>query len=384
MLAECRHEMSYCVRNFERPSRPCQLGLKKAHLTFQGRNPRAPTKLLRLSLHDASGPHDNKNRAILQISTYNYLSVYINLGYLREPQKSALLFMLKFGMASTPPGLSDMQQMSTSHLNARFPQNQYNKLPILSIETPPETQQQPSSVLPSYLYEHEEFILSDPVDCIGLSPPLYYNTQSAGTPSQYGKPGDMFYQLPQQRGQLSPRVSPLAVPQTCMPALSDRKTAASTKTSKSGAVYPCRICGKVFPKPYNLKSHQKTHSNEKPFPCKYCSKPFARSHDRRRHEKLHENDKLKCGGLLSDGKTTWGCNRKFARPDALRRHFRTDTGVACIRPLMLDFRNSKQVYEEAGEEDTEQLINDIAQEAAIEALGMNSTRAGSHDADSSY
>ncbi|KAG7817156.1 hypothetical protein KL928_003891 [Ogataea angusta] len=332
-------------------------------------------------LHDAFETHDNKIE--LSWKSLPPTSVYINLGYPRGPPNSASLFMLKFGMASTPPGFSNMQQMSTDHLNARFTQNQYNKLPTLSAVNPLQTQQQPPLVPPSYLYEHQDFMLSDPADYIGLSPPIYYNTQSLGTPNRYSKPGDMFYQFPQQRAQAAPRVPSLGMPQTYMPVLGDHRATASTKTSKSGAVYPCRICGKVFPKPYNLKSHQKTHSNEKPFPCKYCSKPFARSHDRRRHEKLHENDKkLKCGGLLSDGKTTWGCNRKFARPDALRRHFRTDTGVACIRPLMLDFRNSKQVYEEPTEEDTEQVINDIAREAAIEALSVNNNRAGDHDTSS--
>ncbi|ODV87733.1 hypothetical protein CANARDRAFT_188793, partial [[Candida] arabinofermentans NRRL YB-2248] len=107
--------------------------------------------------------------------------------------------------------------------------------------------------------------------------------------------------------------------------------------------YPCDLCNKVFYKPYNLKSHQKTHSTEKPFPCKHCNKPFARSHDRRRHERLHEDEKkFKCGGLLSDGTTKWGCNRKFARADALGRHFRTDTGFVCIKPLMMDFKEMEK------------------------------------------
>lgn len=98
---------------------------------------------------------------------------------------------------------------------------------------------------------------------------------------------------------------------------------------------PCKVCGKVFGKPYNLKSHMKSHSNEKPFECKVCGKHFARSHDKKRHELLHKGEKnFKCEGFLNDGKTKWGCGKRFARSDALSRHFRTETGWLCIRPLM--------------------------------------------------
>ncbi|KAI5962356.1 CRZ2 [Candida pseudojiufengensis] len=99
--------------------------------------------------------------------------------------------------------------------------------------------------------------------------------------------------------------------------------------------FPCTLCDKVFQKPYNLKSHMKTHSSDKPFPCSYCSKTFARSHDKKRHEVLHQGIKnFKCEGYLQDGITKWGCGKKFARSDALSRHFRTETGWLCIRPLM--------------------------------------------------
>lgn len=50
---------------------------------------------------------------------------------------------------------------------------------------------------------------------------------------------------------------------------------------------------------------------------------------------LHEGVKnFKCEGYLQDGITKWGCGKKFARSDALSRHFRTETGWLCIRPLM--------------------------------------------------
>lgn len=86
----------------------------------------------------------------------------------------------------------------------------------------------------------------------------------------------------------------------------------------------------------------KTHSNDKPFKCPKCFKTFARSHDKKRHELLHDGIKnFKCEGYLKDGKTKWGCGKKFARSDALSRHFRTETGWLCILPLMDEAKKDK-------------------------------------------
>ncbi|ODV57936.1 C2H2-type zinc finger protein ASCRUDRAFT_40106, partial [Ascoidea rubescens DSM 1968] len=106
--------------------------------------------------------------------------------------------------------------------------------------------------------------------------------------------------------------------------------------------FTCDKCQKSFSRAYNLKSHQKTHSNEKPFPCKICGRPFARQHDRKRHEFLHQGIRnYKCGGYLKDNVTKWGCGRKFARSDALGRHFRTETGWLCIRPLLIESKQQE-------------------------------------------
>ncbi|CAH6720568.1 hypothetical protein CLIB1444_04S03026 [[Candida] jaroonii] len=114
-----------------------------------------------------------------------------------------------------------------------------------------------------------------------------------------------------------------------------RRSKSATNVSEDQTKLPCQVCGKIFAKPYNLKSHMKSHSKEKPFKCSYCPKTFARSHDKKRHELLHNGEKnFKCEGFLKDGKTKWGCGKKFARSDALSRHFRTETGWLCIKPLM--------------------------------------------------
>jgi len=65
-----------------------------------------------------------------------------------------------------------------------------------------------------------------------------------------------------------------------------------------------------------------------------CGKAFARQHDRKRHEGLHSGEKkFVCKGDLKAG-GQWGCGRRFARADALGRHFRSEAGRICIKPLL--------------------------------------------------
>jgi transcription factor CRZ1 len=68
--------------------------------------------------------------------------------------------------------------------------------------------------------------------------------------------------------------------------------------------------------------------------CTVCGKAFARQHDRKRHEGLHSGEKkFICKGDLKQG-GQWGCGRRFARADALGRHFRSEAGRICIKPLL--------------------------------------------------
>ncbi|GAM82960.1 hypothetical protein ANO11243_009460 [Dothideomycetidae sp. 11243] len=121
--------------------------------------------------------------------------------------------------------------------------------------------------------------------------------------------------------------------------LADPERAASgaggdQKRQKHPANFHCNLCDKKFTRAYNLRSHLRTHTDERPFVCTVCNKAFARQHDRKRHEGLHSGEKkFVCKGALKTG-ASWGCSRRFARADALGRHFRSEAGRECIKPLL--------------------------------------------------
>ncbi len=106
------------------------------------------------------------------------------------------------------------------------------------------------------------------------------------------------------------------------------------RAQKHPATFQCTLCPKRFTRAYNLRSHLRTHTDERPFVCTVCGKAFARQHDRKRHEGLHSGEKkFVCKGDLKAG-GQWGCGRRFARADALGRHFRSEAGRICIKPLL--------------------------------------------------
>lgn len=104
-----------------------------------------------------------------------------------------------------------------------------------------------------------------------------------------------------------------------------------------------------------------THKNERPHVCPHCQKDFTRQHDWKRHMELHDpSKKFKCAGTLSDG-TPWGCNKEFARKDALSRHFKSqqvshqdtvtvanDQGRTCIDAVLREGQTLEDLYEQQG------------------------------------
>nr|POE62406.1 c2h2 finger domain transcription factor crza [Quercus suber] len=114
----------------------------------------------------------------------------------------------------------------------------------------------------------------------------------------------------------------------------ERSPSNQGRVQKHPATFQCTLCPKRFTRAYNLRSHLRTHTDERPFVCTVCGKAFARQHDRKRHEGLHSGEKkFVCRGTLQSG-PQWGCGRRFARADALGRHFRSEAGRVCIKPLL--------------------------------------------------
>jgi len=116
-----------------------------------------------------------------------------------------------------------------------------------------------------------------------------------------------------------------------------RTANASRIRRKQEANFMCPVpgCGSTFTRSFNLKGHMRSHNEEKPFQCKWpgCGKGFARQHDCKRHEQLHSNYRpFTCDG----------CNKNFARMDALNRHLRSEGGAECQKTLLDSQGNQAQ------------------------------------------
>ncbi|KAF9353047.1 Metallothionein expression activator [Mortierella sp. AD094] len=79
--------------------------------------------------------------------------------------------------------------------------------------------------------------------------------------------------IPRKRRRANPSTSKSA----------NQNTAASIP--EGAPSFPCEYpgCDKVFARLYNLKSHSRTHTDERPFVCSSCQLAFARNHDLKRH-----------------------------------------------------------------------------------------------------
>lgn len=107
----------------------------------------------------------------------------------------------------------------------------------------------------------------------------------------------------------------------------------TARRQKHEQLYGCALCPKRFTRVTAVREHHRTHTDER-LVCTICGKAFVRQHDLSRHEKLHSGEKkFVCRGTLQNG-AYWGCGARFARGDALGRHFRSEQGRICIQPLL--------------------------------------------------
>ncbi|CAM1507342.1 Fc.00g069830.m01.CDS01 [Cosmosporella sp. VM-42] len=153
------------------------------------------------------------------------------------------------------------------------------------------------------------------------------------------------------------------------------------RVQKHPATFQCTLCPKRFTRAYNLRSHLRTHTDERPFVCTVCGKAFARQHDRKRHESLHSGEKkFVCKGDLKVG-GQWGCGRRFARADALGRHFRSEAGRICIKPLL-----DEEMMERQRQWQEQRMQQSMAQNMALPpgAMGMDPSAAYPMDASGNY
>jgi len=94
------------------------------------------------------------------------------------------------------------------------------------------------------------------------------------------------------------------------------KQSSNGRVIKYPRIYECKFpgCNKAFTKAHNLRSHERSHMNDRPYSCKYCEKSFVRQYDLLRHERIHTGVKpYVCKKCLA----------AFSRNDAYNKHIRS-------------------------------------------------------------
>lgn len=108
-----------------------------------------------------------------------------------------------------------------------------------------------------------------------------------------------------------------------------------TSHDRQTQTWQCQYCPERFTRVMDLCEHHSHHTpDRRHFECHVCGQMFGRPEDRERHVDSHSGEEtFVCRGTLQN-LGTWGCGRWFPRADALSRHFKSETGRLCIKPLL--------------------------------------------------
>jgi len=108
-----------------------------------------------------------------------------------------------------------------------------------------------------------------------------------------------------------------------------------------GLSFPCDICGNVYARKENLKSHLRKHTGETPYECSFCEAKFNMSYKLKEHvnsKHLHVEKQLFVCEF---------CGKEYKKKSDLNEHANTHTGDPTSRcALCQETFNTKTAYRE--------------------------------------
>lgn len=210
----------------------------------------------------------------------------------------------------------------------------------------------------------------------GVSPISGPGDDTYRTQAEWAKPSAPAYPIALQSSDDSrlPQMDGATVPSSL-----NRMKKKRQRTTPEEATHECRVCGKLFKRSYNWKSHMETHNPDRkyPHPCiakvgdTPCTKKFQRKTDLDRHvdsvsfylrgSKMRAPlTKFTQVHLKAKNHRCSLCGNRFARRDTLRRHaedgcqkrfevgFRDGSGIAAGRWPMTNFPARNRSYSLGG------------------------------------